>query len=100
MLLPQNRLKKVSVAMELILMTMAHDSNRPMLRELLQQTKSKFLAVILDVRASFVDRAPLKYLSPVPPLELRPAYGFLPEVLEEFLAGAEVRHPDMIPGFG
>ena len=84
------------MAMHFVFCTVTEESDRPALREMLQQPQSKLLAVILNALVSFVDRTRLAQLFQVTTAIFRPSDLSGKNRVAQLFARPEIRHPDIV----
>jgi len=88
------------VAVRFIFRAMAEERDRSAPREVLQQSQSKFLPVILDVAVSGVDPAPFVQFAHIATAILGPADFPGENSVPQFFARSEVSHPDVVTSLG
>jgi len=85
------------VTMPLLLGAMAKKRYSLFLRQVLEQAKSKLLAVIFDSPVPRIDATGLEQFLRVTPAEFRPRYFAVQDRIPQLFTRAEVRHPDIEP---
>lgn len=88
------------MAMNLIFIAMAHQCDRTTFTEGLDQSQSKFLAVVLDYPISLVGRTAFHQFRSILPAKSGPGQFARCEGAKQLLTGTEVCHSDVAAGFG
>ena len=95
----EQRLQQVPVAMLLVFGAMAQQRHSLVLRKMLQEAQSEFLAVILDSLVAAIDRAVLAQFLAISVAEFGPRDFSRQKFIPELLARPEIGHPNIVAIF-